>query len=457
MARSWIPRCPCCRLCLLLLIPAVPGRGEIVLKSECDASRTLRIQTVYTQPGWSCLLNVSRAGDAPANIRAGLECAALTAGPVRRAGLLRLLFRPLRYRPGSDLFREHSGLELDRSLGGGRLDGLLIEPRPGRLGLFAFAAPGREAAGGGFLRLGGAEGARLEALALASRPPPQQQGEEWISVPAPYPGGRLLHLGLRAGGEFPPLALDLSAVASGGERSPPGYLLQLAADCGLKGADLALVGGLCSPAFLTPGGRGGLPRCQAGLRTRLGSETRLQVSALAEFLLAPGTDGGVPGLRWESRTELSARLALPARGASWRLEGGFVAETRPEAGEAGEALRRALPEAGVTREVPDRTLTLGWRGGREERLKLEACGGRPGLRWRGALEAGRNPDLCFKAGGACELERERGRFYARFSCREWLSPAQLSRGKLSGLMKLTSITLGWETAAPAPGSGPGDG
>jgi hypothetical protein len=402
-------------LCIFLLVPFRLEGGELNLRSELDESRTLRVQTAVYEQRYCCFLSLSRGGRGPAAVQAGLKSAVLTAGPVRRTGLLRLLFRPLRYQPGSRLFGEATGLSLNGSLKGGRRTGLLLEPFPGRLGLFCFAVPGQAAKSG--------------CLARWDR----------------GAGGRLLHLGARADWIFPAWTLNLLTAASGGRRAPPGCLAQLAASCSSGGAELALATGVCSTAFLTPDGRGGQPRVQAGVRGRLGGEGRLQVRGLAQLLLLPPACAYGAALSREERGELSARLLSPASaGGRWRLEGGIASQ---------KGSRRA--EAELARESARHTLAAGWVRDREDSLKLKISGRRGGLQWRAALETRLTSAPGLRAGGAVELAWEDGRFYARLSCREWLDPAELVRAGFPALMRQASFTLGWETRAGLPARRPG--
>lgn len=437
-------------LCIFLLVPVRLRGAELglllLLRSELNASRTLLAQTALSGPGVFCLLDVTRCADGATDLRGGLESAVLTAGPLQRSGLLRLLFRPLGHGPGSALFREDTDLRLDRSLQACRRTGLLLEPLPGRLGLFSFTDAGREAASGGYLRLGRSGGARLEALVLTSRPQPPEPDDRWLSFPPPYPGGRLLHLAARAGCDFTAWRLCFQAAACGGERTPPGHLVQLAAGSASERINLALACGLCSPTFLTPEGRGGQPRFRAGGRACLGDGSLLRVGGLAELLLTPSAGARDAGLRRECREELSALLKLP--GGAWRLEGKILRESGG-----------VRVDAGVARETPAGSAELSCRldrrdrRNREDSLAVRLGGRRRELEWRAVLETCLVPAFRVKAGGAFELTGEAGRFYARLSCREWLDPAGLFAAGCAGLTAMTSFTLGWETRAEMPAGG----
>lgn len=446
---------------MTLLIPARLGgeSGVISLKSELWASRTLRAQAALSRARLFCFVNVSRRDNGPVVALGGLESPALTAGPLSRTGLLRLLFRPLRYKPGSELFGEETGLHLDRSLEGGRRLGLLLQPWPGRLAFFSFALPGRPAKSGGYVRVSRHEAAFLEALVLTSSPEPQNQDKQWISRPAVYPGGRLLHLGARAGCAFPSWTLQLFTALSGSQRTPPGCLAQVAATCNLGKTDLALAGGVCSPAFLTPDGRGDRPRFQGGVRALLGSEDPLQVRLLAELLLLPPTCGCAPALRRENRGELSARLLVPARGCGcWRLEGGMVytGSTDREAGQLPPEQSVLKLNAKLVRENDLRVVSVIWVRGEEESLIVEVRRRGDGLRWRGSLETRLEPSLSIRGGCALELNRENSRFYARLSCREYLLPSDPACNSAGELMGKLSFTVGWETISALPPDKSGD-
>ena len=438
----------------LLITSRLAGEsGVISLKSELWASRTLRAQAAVSRTRLFCFMNVSRRDSEPVVARGGLESPALTAGPLSRAGLLRLLFRPLRYQPGSELFGEETGLRLDRSLGGGRSMGLLLQPWPGRVGFFSFAGPGRPAKSGGYVRLSRHEAAFLEALVLTSSPEPQYQDEQWISRTAVYPGGRLLHLGARAGCAFPSWTLQLLTAFSGSQRTPPGCLAQIAATCSLGETDLALTGGACSPAFLTPDGRGDQPLFQGGVRFLLGSEGPLQVRLLAELLLLPPACGCALALCREKRGTLSARLLVPARGCGcWRLETGMACTGSPdrEAGQLGLEQSVLNVNAKLVRENDRRVVSVIWVRGEEESLAVEVRRRGDETRWRMSLKTRLEPSLAIRGGCALELNRENGRFYARLSCREYLFPADPAYNSAGGLMGKLSFTVGWETFSALP-------
>jgi len=449
-----------CLLCLFLPFTARPDGGEpgplplLLLRSELRASRTVLVQTALRRPGLICVLDARRQDGEVMTVRGGLESAVLTAGPLKPKGLLRLLFRPLCYRPGSDLFQEDTDLRLDRSLNPCRRAGLLLEPLPGHLGLFSFSSPEKKAKSGGYLCLGLGE-VRLEALALTSRPEQPEQAEEWLSLPAPYPGGRLLHLGARAGCAVSGWNLNLFAAVCGGERTPPGHTAQLAVARRSGGKKLALAGGICSPGFLTPDGRGGLPRLRAGICACLGDRGPLRVRGLAELLLKPSGQACAVGLRREYREELSARLLLPVRDAVWRLEGKAVVESAAEQEEPAHLSTAVSGEAELAREGPGLAVALGLKNGGQDRgneLGLEISSRRGGLKWSASLEARAGcagSSACLRAGGEVELARKDGRFYLRLSCRDWLDPGRLTDAG-AGLIELTSLTLGWETRAPLP-------
>lgn len=450
-----------CLLCFLLPFPARPDGGEpgplplLLLRSELRASRTVLVQTALRRPGLVCVLDARRQDGDMMTVRGGLESAVLTAGPLKPRGLLRLLFRPLCYQPGSDLFREDTDLRLDRSLNPCRRAGLLLEPLPGHLGLFFFNSPEKKSKYGGYLCLGRGE-ARLEALVLTSRPGQPEQAEEWLSIPAPYPGGRLLHLGARAGCAVCAWNLNLFAAICGGERTPPGHTAQLAVVRRSGGTKLALAWGICSPGFLTPDGRGGLPRFRAGICACLGDRAPLRVRGMAELLLEPPEHACAVGLRREYQEELSARLLLPACNAVWRLEGKAAVESAAEQEEPARLSTTAAGEAELAREGSRLTAALSWKSGGQDRaneLGLKISSRRDGLQWRAFLKAragcaGSSAGL--RAGGEVELAQEDGRFYLRLSCRDWLAPGRLAEAGGSGLLKLISLTLGWETRAPLP-------
>ncbi len=236
-----------------------PVEARITLQSELYASETLRNRISLDYSEARLVLVEKQGNGSPASFTLGFSSPVLTFGPLSRFGLLKSLFNPLGYYPGSSVFAEPTGLRLNAAFETGSRRGAVLEPLPGNLGLFLLKSSRAPLKTGGFFTLEekNLEGSsfRLEGITVYSHPERAGWGDAWFKEEAPYPGGNLLHLGgsfsLRHSGWH----LHLSSAASSGERAAPGAFTQLELGYAQRQILLALLFGLCGREYFTPDGK----------------------------------------------------------------------------------------------------------------------------------------------------------------------------------------------------------
>lgn len=433
-----------CLLCLAGGAVGAQGRGSLHYTVELENLQETAERLELRTAGWRVLAVERRLGLEPEYLAFGLACPVAAFGPLAPRGLLRALVDPLGYSPGSEVFAERAGYRLEGSLEGTSRRGLWLEPLPDRLGLFALHSPpgpsgsgsaGPVQAGGvalirlpalgsvltgdaGSVRDAAPARAEVEALALLSLPFPAGGPPDWLRESAPFPGGKLAHLGgsvrLEAGAGDALLACCLLGAASGGQRVTPGLFSLLELEAARRSWRAIGLAGACTEGYRAPDG--GLYRgaWAAGLRLEAqpgpgwwlaGSwQRRIDQPPAAPGSSLPGSQEGellarmeallAAGGRLEAKAGAQARASYAANGGVQRSAHGVleVGLRRKETGLALE-LQGAWDEAGG--EL--RGLLRGQKGGC--RVEVGAAGDVPPrpsgsdrpLRPFGRLElAGRN-------------------------------------------------------------------
>ena len=359
-----------CMLCLAGGAVGAQGRGSLRYTVELENLQGTAERLELRIPGWRVLAVERRLGLEPEYLAFGLACPVAAFGPLAPRGLLRALADPLGYSPGSEVFAERAGYRLEGSLEGTSRRGLWLEPLPGRLGLFALHSPpapsgsgpaGPVQAGGvarirlpapgaapagdaGSVRAAAPARAEVEALALLSLPapasaPPAGDPQDWLREPAPFPGGKLAHLGgsvrLEAGAGDDLLACCLLGAASGGERVTPGLFSLLELEAARRSWRAIGLAGACTEGYRAPDGELYRGAWAAGLRLEaqpgpgwwLAGSWRRRVDRppAAPGRSLPGSQEGELLARMEALLPTGGRLEAKARAqarASYAADGG---------------------------------------------------------------------------------------------------------------------------------------
>jgi len=184
----------------------------------------------------------------------GVSSPYLTAGPLALKGLLREIFNPLAYGPGSSVFQEPPEIRLERSFSGSRKAGIVFDPVPDQLEFFLFRSSGVTKAGGSLsIPVGSYFGTQL--LLATSQPERKIVDDSWFSDSLPFPGDRLIHGAGRLTLDHPGLFGSLSLGISGGRRIVPGYFTLLDIVMKTKVFQPELSAGISSPRYFTPDGK----------------------------------------------------------------------------------------------------------------------------------------------------------------------------------------------------------
>jgi hypothetical protein len=214
----------------------------------------------------------------------GFSSPYLTAGPVVPKGLLREIFNPLSYGPGSSVFTEAPELRIDKSFGGSGKTGLSFDPVPGHAAAFLFHSSG-VTKGGGSLNIPLAGTFSTHLLMTTSQPARDPPEESWFHDSLRFPGERLLHGAGRIVLDHPGLHGSFSLAVSGGRRIVPGsfVLADVALKTGVFRPELLI--GISSPRYFNPDGEW----CERGLSGGLAltlvptSDLEIQGQYLARF------------------------------------------------------------------------------------------------------------------------------------------------------------------------------
>lgn len=225
------------------------------IKSELEDLQLFKNRCQAQWPGYRLLLIREQEKSEPVDLRVGFSTPLITWGPLSHFGLIRMVLNPLGYSPGSTVFTEKSDFRLDCSFSGGSRWGCIIEPLPDRLGFFLWEGEGRPSKVGVFTALSPAKSLQIEGIYLATENyQAESHSEQWFSERAPFPGGRLYHLGGRINWQTPLLHIYSSLAACGGERLMPGYFVNLDLRFKNRSFPLELLMGCCSADYFTPDG-----------------------------------------------------------------------------------------------------------------------------------------------------------------------------------------------------------
>lgn len=329
--------------------PSAPSfpRGELTLRLTDAALLEQRLIVDRAQPDQATPSGASSRlfaaygyGDRGLEyLSGGISTAELTVGTVKLQGLLRELYRPTRFAPSSDVYREPAALALDASLAPTTRLGLQLQPwravpalfatvrddAPESVGLAAEygAGPVTVAA---ILRTGVADGEAEDAV--------------WYTEYPRFPGGRLYHAAaqLRLEGEGVRIS-GMSAVSGG----PLVEMSTAARLHGLFRAGALRLSGLWAvtrPGYVTPDGRFWRDAGHGAAAIRVG-RTRgpaLELEGSHRVAGAPLRDGRVASSRSEVRSRLGTHDAdwgrqrvTAAAGTRWR-------ESRDDRGRSADAV-----------------------------------------------------------------------------------------------------------------------
>ncbi len=184
----------------------------------------------------------------------GFSSPYLRAGPLALKGLLREIFNPLAYGPGSSVFQERPEIRLEKSFSGSSKTGIVFDPVPDHAECFLFHSSGVTKAGGS---LSVPLGSYLETHLLFSTSQPKRAtvDDSWFSDRLSFPGDRLIHGAGRLTLDHPGLFCSLSLGISGGRRIVPGYftLLDIVMKTEVFRPELSV--GVSSPRYFTPDGK----------------------------------------------------------------------------------------------------------------------------------------------------------------------------------------------------------
>jgi hypothetical protein len=388
----------------------------------------------------------------------GLSSPLFTAGPVCLEGILAQLYNPLAQGAGSEVFSDPAGLALDIDLDVASRKGAQLTLVPGHWHLFAV---GRETAGvqlGTGLAIPFGRRVECELTGMLCAPPDGLSGSRdgpWYAEEPPFPGGLASHLAGSLSVDLSRARLYLVAAASGGRLAAPGSLgalhLSLAATC----AELQLLIGHCSSAFVTPEGE--LGDLEWLLAARLDWEfgpARLRAGCRREIDRLPP----LPAAFRQSRDRLNAGAEL-----QWRAGSGCRLSVEADAGlellwsSSGAADRKCRLEAQGSLDWRVWRLELGalesWQtaGKRLGQLCLSVARHPSwgkidlGVGYQGGAETG------FHLAAALEAIGEDKRLYLRGETRKVLSMDALAAGlSAADFLDFFDLRLGWEAELRQP-------
>ena len=227
------------------------------IKSELEDMKLFKNRCQVEWSGCRLFLIEEQEKTEPIDIRVGFSAPLITWGPLSHFGLVRMVLNPLGYSPGSTVFTEKSDFRLDGSFSGGSRRGCVIEPLPKRLGVFLWEGEGLPSKVGAFAALRPVSHLQLESIFLtmaAGGFQAEPHSDQWFSERAPFPGGRIHHLGGRVNWQTPLLHIYSSLAACGGERLMPGYFVNLDLRLQNRFFPLELLMGCCSADYFTPDG-----------------------------------------------------------------------------------------------------------------------------------------------------------------------------------------------------------
>ena len=191
----------------------------------------------------------------------GVSLPWLLVGPLAPSGLLRVAANPFGFTPGSQVFSERTGFQLDASLPPGDL-GLACMPIGDILGLYCRSIRGGPPEYGCFAGILTEGGYCAEGLVSFSSPPPGELGEEWFPSQAPWPGGTLMIAAGRLSAALQWLSMEAGACASFGERVEPGAAWHLQCSARTDQAYAALLFSRIEGHYREPGGVSPSEDCQ---------------------------------------------------------------------------------------------------------------------------------------------------------------------------------------------------
>jgi hypothetical protein len=250
------------------------------IKSELEDFQLFKNRCQAQWSGCRLLLIQEQEKTEPIDVRVGFSTPLITWGPLSHFGLARMVLNPLGYSPGSTVFTEKSDFRLDGSFSGGSRRGCVIEPLPDRLGLFLWEGEGLPSKVGAFAALSPVSRLKLESIFLTTDGcMADPHSDQWFSERAPFPGGRLHHLGGRISWQTPLLHIYSSLAACGGERLMPGYFVNLDLRFKNRFFPLELLMGCCSADYFTPDGK------IIDDWLRLGAESEYSLSKSAVIIL----------------------------------------------------------------------------------------------------------------------------------------------------------------------------
>jgi hypothetical protein len=185
--------------------------------------------------------------------RIGLSCPYVKAGPLKLKGLLRELFNPLGYGPGSSVFRERPEIRLERSFSGSNKTGIVFDPIPEYVECFLFES-NKVAKAGGTLLIPVGDYMETQLLVSTSEPQREEADESWFNESRLFPGDRLMHGAARLVLDHPGLFGSLSYCVSWGRQISPGYftLLDITMKTDVFRPELCM--GISSPGYFSPDG-----------------------------------------------------------------------------------------------------------------------------------------------------------------------------------------------------------
>lgn len=241
-------------LLVQLPLPFLSFANGLAIRSELLQLEQLRTRLAGDHGQLRYFVAAEQTDRRVSDVLAGFSSPFFTFGPVSRFGLLRELFNPLGFSPGSSAFFEKTQLSLNGAFQPDSRRGVVWEPLPEHLGLFMFHSDNRPVKGGALFCLPLGEELRLEGTLMTSMPEDELDFEQWFAKRAPFSGGSLVHAAGKLGIDRSHHYLNFTTAACSGDRVAPGLFTHLSggADFGAVLIDLLL--GLSTASFIDPDG-----------------------------------------------------------------------------------------------------------------------------------------------------------------------------------------------------------
>lgn len=306
-------------LCLALASRLPADSARLDLETSWQLPGVFRTRAELT--GSAARAVLAWSGEGPpgrGTLAYGVSCPWIRFGTLSPAGLIRETAHPLAYGPGSDVFREETGLVLDGSPLSPSRPGVIVFPVPGSLGLYCREAAGGRGEMGVVARAMPFDGLRVEGLAAAAQPPAGAP-DGWCEGSAP--GGLVGIAAARLALDRPGGRASITLGGSGGERAAPGAFLHASFGLGGTPCSAAFLLGLADSTYAALSGARCTEKLKAGgeVRIRRGAGA-LEAGCSFTAHQSPFSPEAVPAGDWNVTVAVERQLAPGSDQGHVRLE-----------------------------------------------------------------------------------------------------------------------------------------